>query len=304
MRSKRSRMSSGGGERVLAGRNGGGVARWVWWGVFGCGAGGSLPVADERAAYVDALAKATTDPQGALRDCERVKDPDLRGDCQTQAVVRGRVEGGCTRVEDTMWQEECAFQVADDARTRGLFDAALRSCEASGRFHDNCVYHVWQQDILRLAQGIDWKEARSRPPRDGPPTPPKFGPGDLVGATAAAEPLFADWQARLGPEWRSDGMLQHALPSPAGAPFAEVFWGRFYVELLERAPVIDVGGCDALGAHATACRAAAENVATRRVREQWRCGPFDGPGWMRAVPLAQVPDPALIEKLNRACQPF
>lgn len=261
-----------------------------------------MPVAEERRAYLEALALAPRDAEAALQACDQVRDVALHGDCQTQAVIKGRLD--CDRVHDAMWREECWFQAADEARQRGAFDAGIAACERSGRFRDNCLFHYWQHDVMRVIQGIDWRAARKAPPQDDrAPTAPKHSQDDLVAATADATPIYEEWQARLGADWRGDGLLMHALPAPEGSPFSDVFWGRFYVDLLEHTPVLDLAACDTL-AEAKVCRAAMVNVALRRMRDQRQCTARDAAGWREAVALAADPDPAFVQRLNRACDPY
>lgn len=218
-------------------------------------------------AYLAILREPRPEVDRDLPRCAALADPSLAGDCALAVASRASIRDpdACDAVPAGVWREECWFQVMETRRRQGRWDEAVAACDRTGRFHDRCQYHLWEEDILRLLQGIDWQEARRKPPSgDGRPTPPRYGPQDVAAATAAAVPLYDDWTKRIPPDTR---LVADDLPlgfATDDTRFEHLFWARVYVQLFEHGPP-DPSACDAV-ARADLCRAAIRDVERRHPR--------------------------------------
>jgi hypothetical protein len=215
--------------------------------------------------YVEVLREARPELTRDLARCAEIRDATLSGDCALAVAARVSVRepNACDQVQDGVWKDECWFQVMERRRRVGRWGEAVSACASAGRFRDRCYFHLWEQDILRVIQGVDWRLARTRPPGDGSdPTPPKFGSGDVAAVTQAAMPIFEDWSARIGEDTL---LVDDDLPLGIAAGdtrFQILFWARVYVQLFEH-DLPARSACDAAGLRKSACLLAIDDIARR-----------------------------------------
>lgn len=167
--------------------------------------------------YSALLASPGEDADAAFELCDDLSDDQLRGDCglamaQHFARKDGReLTSWCGRVSRGVWRDECVFIAAEEARRAGRQDEAGRLCLESGSFVDDCVQHLWQNE-LRFVIHVQHQAP------------------DFAGRLAKAEGVYARWSSVLDREdrWR------------------ERYWLRYYQMGFESARHIDLAWCDPL----------------------------------------------------------
>ena len=260
--------------------------------MIACGTS-SVPSADDRQAYRALVAVKQVDADRDLPACRALRDPALANDCALYVAERAGVQADnpgkwCSSLTSGVWQDECWFQAAEHRRQQRRRDEAIAACKHSGQFRDRCDYHLWQEDVLRAERGLS--------------------SADVDGSIVRGRPIFAEWDTRLGPDWRAS-----ADELPLGAPaseatFAEVFWTRWFEQLFEHDPRPDVGRCDAQGELATACVDGTVDVLRRRAidRVGHACSGFPAdvalqPAWWAGQGIDYVADPRLTSPLSDVC---
>lgn len=238
----------------------------IFW-LLACG-GDALPDAADRETYAELVAEPAPDADRDLPRCLAIADPDLAGDCAMAVALRAGVRAKepakfCDRVPSGPWQFECSFQAAEELRKKTRRDDAIAACSRSGPFQDRCYFHLWQEDILRAQQGLSAEERAAVKPGTLDPAGHGLGADRIEEAVALGEPVYAEWSARFGPDWRaSHGDLPMGVPMD-DTSFAAVFWTRFFVQLFAMDPDPDAAACDRIG-YPDYCRAAVKDVLFRR----------------------------------------
>ena len=93
------------------------------------------------------------DMASAWTGCLGLSDSRKAGRCaldvlQTHKAVT--VER-CVAIPDTRWEGECFFQVAESS-TDSL-DVRYGLCSKAGEFAQDCMFHLWQRDLMALEPG-------------------------------------------------------------------------------------------------------------------------------------------------------
>lgn len=121
------------------------------------------PVVQSAEAYHEAL---TTDGGYVVSAaaCARLPTPRVRGDCILAAMERWETldPALCAGLEDSLWADECRFQLAERQRAAGDLAAALSMCEQT-RFRRSCAWHL-VQDEAEAAVDEDLRSAEARIP--------------------------------------------------------------------------------------------------------------------------------------------
>lgn len=87
----------------------------------------------------------------ALKSCAQLREG---GDECVATVVRNHPESNadpCFALHEERWRAECHFSVAERQIERGNRWEALRECGLSGRFYDECLYHMWSREMQASA---------------------------------------------------------------------------------------------------------------------------------------------------------
>ncbi|MFT5685659.1 MAG: hypothetical protein ACI8RZ_006613 [Myxococcota bacterium] len=111
---------------------------------------------DSGALYREA---AALPPQQAQDRCAEIREDALQGECLTFTAAEALTEGDealaadvCGRVRSALWQEECAFLLAD--RGKQLRGEAVAGCAATGRFQGDCISHALERDFKLLPPSV------------------------------------------------------------------------------------------------------------------------------------------------------
>ena len=181
-----------------------------------------VPVEDVRerdeARYLRILQDSQTSGEELIRDCQRIGESVLRGDCSLAIALRWASSGDamawCALIEPGFWRDECLFDAAESAAIRRNFDLAQQLCDQAGTFQTQCNFHTFQI-VADAEAGI---------------------PGDLNAAEQHYAELLETWHIQ-------------------GAPAArERMWIDWFTSVFVAKGMSDEGGCLTISAeHRSAC---------------------------------------------------
>lgn len=120
--------------------------------------GGRTPDAE---LFLEAL-DASAPLELALSACGRMAEG---ADECVATVVRNHAEADstpCFDIGEERWRAECHFTVAERHIEAGDRWTALRECGLSGRFYDECLYHMWSREMQATATPKARSEAVTR----------------------------------------------------------------------------------------------------------------------------------------------
>ncbi len=149
-----------------------------------------------------------------LDQCRAVQDVTLRGDCLTAlAPLAGEIEGLsaedlCSEVQEESWRDECFFVAAEQAKQEEDLARAAQLCGRAGRFARDCSNHMWQQELrATIFPG---------------------GVRTLVQRHDQVQAIHDRWEQAFTEQ----------------GDFDKRFWEHCYQVAFERAPFLDIRGCE------------------------------------------------------------
>ena len=118
----------------------------------------------DAALYARALDPATPATE-ALAACSALSEG--ADECTTAVVAQREVDPAACQGLSPEWREECHFRVAERLTASGDRWEALVECGLSGRFYDECLYHLWSRELqaavapsgAEVSRAVDHEEA-------------------------------------------------------------------------------------------------------------------------------------------------
>lgn len=175
----------------------------------------------------------TTPFDEAVRSCQAMQSG---ADSCVSEVVAGRSDADPAVCQElpAEWRAECHFRVAERLGLAGDRWEALVECGLSGRYYDECLYHLWSREL----------QAASAPSGDTPQ--------QAVDHLDAARPIVAYWAGTRNTQQEA----------------RELIWDDFWYFAHARNRPADFTACEGLqDMDRTRCERGTERFAQRLVAE-------------------------------------